>query len=260
MIYLIASLLLLLCTPFIVHAVTRFRKASQVLAFFLVLGITYTIFMHIIVENMEAFGWLAVLAAVVGVAIFGVGDDFFFSHPEKKSGLFLALVQIFLFVHAMVDGAALVSSDLPVANALWPEHHHAQELSLSILLHRMLFEVFIWKYFLDRHGRRTALAVLFNVASGTILGFFVSKALFSVIPSYFGLFEAFIGGALLHLVYDYFKERLLPKNRRHAVGSAVLDLETPFGPVQKSLTYPHFDSLPGDKAETHGHRPSSSSP
>ena len=215
MMFLLASLALLFITPFIVLTVQRFRRASKVLVFFLVLGISYNIFRHIILENMEAFGWGAVAAALAGVLLLGVGDDFFFSQPERRSKLFLGMVQTFLFVHAMIDGAALVSSDLPLVPGMWPEHSHAGELSVSILMHRLLFEVFIWKYFLDRHGRLAAFVVLLNVGSGTIIGFFASKALFAVIPNYFGLFEAFVGGALLHLVYDYFKDRLLPKGANH---------------------------------------------
>ncbi|MCX6130191.1 MAG: hypothetical protein NTX25_14145 [Proteobacteria bacterium] len=231
MIYLVASLALLLITPFIVVTVQRYRRISRVLVFFLVLGISYTIFRHIILENMEAFGWGAVAAALAGALLLGFGDEFFFSHPERRSKLFLSLVQIFLFLHAMIDGAALVSSELPLLPGMWPEHRHAQELSVSILLHRMLFEVFIWKYFLDRHGRLAAFGVLLNVGTGTIVGFFTSKALFALIPSYFGLFEAFIGGALLHLVYDYFKERLLPKaqiDRKRPLGKRV-------GPSDESI-------------------------
>jgi drug/metabolite transporter (DMT)-like permease len=260
MIYLLASLLLLVCTPLIVQAASRYRRASQVLAFFLILGISYTILTHIIIENMEAYGWGAVIAAVAGVLLLGVGDDYFFSHPEKKSGIFLVLVQIFLFLHAMIDGAALVGSELSLASPIVPAHHHTQELSMSILLHRLLFEVFIWKYFLDRHGKRAALAVLISVAIGTILGFFLSKALFSMIPSYFGLFEAFIGGALLHLVYDYFKERLMPHSRHHTVGAVPFGVDTGEIEGQQPQTFPPSGSLSGDKAETHGNqRPSSPS-
>lgn len=237
--YLFASLLLLACTPLIVQGVQRFRRASQILAFVVVIGITYTIFTHIIVESLAVYGWGAIVAALAGVIILGVGDDYFFSHPEKKSWAFLLLVQAFLFIHAMIDGAALVSSELP---AIVAEHQHAEELSLSILLHRMLFEVFLWKYFYDRYGRRMALVVLINVALGTVIGFLLSHALFAALPRYFGLFEAFIGGALLHLVYDYFKERLFPGSRHQQTG------------------FPRIGPLVGDKAETHGHqRPSSPS-
>lgn len=223
MIFLLASLALLFITPLIVLAVQRYRRASQVLVFVLMLGISYNIFRHIILENMEAFGWGAVAAALAGVLLLGVGDDFFFSQPERRSKLFVGMVQIFLFVHSMIDGAALVSSDLPAVAGLWPEHSHAGELSSSILMHRLLFEVFIWKYFLDRHGRWAAFAVLLNIGTGTIIGFFSSKALFASIPNYFGLFEAFVGGALLHLVYDYFKDKFLPKGALHQPGPSHLD-------------------------------------
>ncbi len=204
MLYLTASLCLLLCTPMLVEFVQRFHKISKVLAFFLILGLSYTIMAHVIWENVQSSGVLALVIAAVGALAFGAGDGFFFSHPEKKSWLFLFLIQVFLFFHAALDGAALASSELP-SLAGWSEHQHTQQLSVSVLLHRMLFEVFIWKYFLDKYGRKLAFAVMFNIAFGTVAGFLASQLLFKIIPSYFGLFEAFIGGALLHLVYDYTK-------------------------------------------------------
>lgn len=205
MFYLIASLIILALTPLIVSWVSRHQRISRWGAGLLLLAIVYNIFTHIIFENVRVFGWMALLAAFMGASIFAVGDEFFFSQAPRRSRLFLVMVQVFLAVHAMIDGAALVGSEL---NGEWAGHHHGQELGLSIVLHRLLFEVVVWKYFLERHGRGMAAFVLLNIAVATVVGFFGSKMLFAWIPSYFGLFEAFIGGALLHLVYDYFKERL----------------------------------------------------
>ncbi len=204
--YLLISLAILACTPLIVRVVYRFQRLSKIFAFFLIAAITYNIFAHILFENLKVFGWGALVAALAGIVIFGGGDDFFFSESRRSSRVFLVLVQLFLLVHAMIDGAALVGSELPAA--LQGEHQHTAELSLSIIFHRLLFEVFVWKFFLDRYGRLSAAIVLINIAVGTIIGFFGSRALFHLIPAYFGIFEAFIGGALLHLVYDYCKEHL----------------------------------------------------
>ncbi len=206
--YLIASLLILASTPLIVAVVLRYQRASRWGAAILLCAIVYNIFVHIIAENIQTFGWMAVWAAGIGAVLFGVGDEVFFGHSRPHSRWFLVLLQGFLAVHAMVDGAALIGSELPITDAQWLGHNHGEGLSLSIILHRLLFEVFIWKYFFDLYGKRMATLVLLNVGASTIIGFFGSKALFSLMPSYFGLFEAFIGGALLHLVYDYFKERI----------------------------------------------------
>lgn len=207
MLYLIISLLILACTPLLVRLSERFQRLSKVLTFCLIAAITYNIFAHILFENFETFGWGAILAALAGVAIFGGGDDFFFGQPRRNSRIFPFLVQLFLLIHAMIDGAALVGSELNHA-VQGSVHQHSSELSLSIIFHRLLFEVFVWKFFYDRYSRTSANLVLVNIGAGTLLGFFGSRALFDLIPSYFGIFEAFIGGALLHLVYDYGKERL----------------------------------------------------
>lgn len=212
MFYLILSLVQLALTPLIVLGIARFRRVSQVFAFLLVAAITYNIFAHIIFEHLETFGVGALIAAGCGLVLFSYGDHFFFVDSLKKtSWLFLILVQVFLFLHAMTDGAALIDvQDAGLAN-----HLHPEKLSQSVLLHRLMFEAFIWKYFYERYGHRAALLVLLNIAVGTILGFIASQAVFSHMPRYFDLFEAFMGGALFHLVYDYLKENVLRIRHRH---------------------------------------------
>ncbi len=209
MLYLLASLILLALTPGVTWIVQHFQRTSRIFALFLVLLISYTIFAHIIWENMEAYGIWAALVALAGALVFAVGDDFFFAEGRRPvSWLFWSLIQVFLFFHAVIDGAALVSTELVAPHNLHSGHRHDQELSLSILMHRMLFEVFVWKFFQERFGQKVAFLVLLNIGVGTCLGFFGSRALFEAVPSSFGLFEAFIGGALLHLVYDYCREQV----------------------------------------------------
>lgn len=205
MLYLTLSLVQLALTPLIVLGIARFRRLSQVFAFLLIAAITYNIFAHIILENIETFGFATVLAAGFGLILFSYGDHFFFAHTAKKgqsSLVFFLLLQVFLFLHSMTDGAALISAgDIHLGS-----HVHPEKLSQSVLLHRLMFEAFIWKFFYDRFGTRVALLVLLNIAIGTIIGFLASQAVFTHMPAYFDLFEAFMGGALFHMVYDYGKE------------------------------------------------------
>lgn len=207
MLYLTLSLVQLALTPLIVLGIARYRRVSQVFAFLLIAAITYNIFAHIILEHLETFGIATVLAAGFGLILFSYGDHFFFAHTAKKSQsstFFFVLLQLFLFLHAMTDGAALIS----VGDSHVGSHVHPEKLSQSVLLHRLMFEAFIWKYFYDRFNARIALLVLLNIAIGTIVGFVASHAVFSHTPAYFDLFEAFMGGALFHMVYDYGKESI----------------------------------------------------
>ncbi|MBC7660873.1 MAG: hypothetical protein H7249_14340 [Chitinophagaceae bacterium] len=212
MFYLVLSLAQLALTPLVVLGVTRYRRLSQVFAFVLVAAITYNIFAHIIMEHLEAWGVEAVIAAGLGLVVFSYGDHFFFVGSLKKSSsIFLVLLQIFLFLHAMTDGAALIDvNNMPIGNTLHPE-----KLSQSVLLHRLMFEAFLWKYFYESYGSKAALLVLLNIAIGTVLGYAASQAIFSHMPAYFDLFEAFMGGALFHLVYDYVKESVLRIQHHH---------------------------------------------
>ncbi len=214
MFYLILSLVQLALTPLIVLGIARYKRVSQVFAFLLIAAITYNIFAHIILEHLGTFGAGALVAAGFGLILFSYGDHFFFDeHKKKSSMIFLVLVQVFLFLHAMTDGAALIN--IHDSGHGHGHHVHPEKLSQSVILHRLMFEAFIWKYFYERHGHRAALLVLLNIAIGTILGFFASQAVFRHMPSSFDLFEAFMGGALFHLVYDYLKENVLKIRHRH---------------------------------------------
>ncbi len=219
MLYLTLSLIQLALTPLIVLGIARYQRLSQVFAFVLMAAITYNIFAHIILEHLEVFGIGAVLAAGAGLVVFSYGDHFFFAHTAKrshKSKFFFVLLQLFLFLHAMTDGAALISP----ADGHHLSHLHPEKLSQSVLLHRLMFEAFIWKYFYDRYGKKVALLVLLNIAIGTLLGFQASQAVFSHMPSYFDLFEAFMGGALFHMVYDYGKETIQKLRMKRAMDSS----------------------------------------
>jgi len=212
MFYLILSLAQLALTPLIVHGIARFHRVSQLFAFLLVAAITYNIFAHIILEHLDTFGVGSLIAAGCGLILFSYGDHFFFVESQTKTTwLYLVLLQVFLFLHAMTDGAALINaSDAGLSN-----HLHPEKLSQSVLLHRLMFEAFIWKYFYERFGSRAARLVLLNIALGTILGFVLSHRIFSQMPAYFDLFEAFMGGALFHLVYDYVKENVFRIRHQH---------------------------------------------
>lgn len=216
MLYLTLGLLQLALTPLIVLGIARYRRASQVFTFLLIAAITYNIFAHILLEHLDTFGLATLLAAGAGLITFSYGEHFFFAHTAKKSHtskIFFVLLQLFLFVHAMTDGAALISVDHVHAGG----HLHPEKLSQSVLLHRLIFEAFIWKYFYDRYSSKVALLVLLNIAIGTVLGFVTSQAVFAHMPSYFDLFEAFMGGALFHLVYDYGKESIQKLRANRAV-------------------------------------------
>lgn len=207
MLYLTLGLLQLALTPLIVLGIARYQRVSQVFTFLLIAAITYNIFGHILLEHLQTFGVMTLVAAGAGLITFSYGDHFFFAHTAKKSQsskIFFVLLQLFLFLHAMTDGAALISVDQVHGGS----HLHPEKLSQSVLLHRLMFEAFIWKYFYDRYSSRVALLVLLNIAIGTIFGFVTSRAVFNHMPSYFDLFEAFMGGALFHLVYDYGKESI----------------------------------------------------
>ena len=211
MLYLFLSLVQLVLTPLIVIGVERFKRVSQVFAFLLVAAITYNIFAHIIVEHIQTFGMSALLAFGLGLVLFSYGDHFFFvGSLSKSSWIFLMLLQVFLFFHAVTDGAALIDVTDTVSLG-----HHPEKLSQSVLLHRLMFEAFIWKYFYESYGTRAAMLVLLNIAAGTLVGFFASQLIFAHMPAYFDLFEAFMGGALFHLVYDYVKQNILKKSHRH---------------------------------------------
>ena len=104
-----------------------------------------------------------------------------------------------LALHAIFDGIAL-----PHADQGHGDHSHAhQSLGLAIVLHRVPVAITIWWLLRPALGKLWASLVLALVAVGTVFGFVAGGELLPGMGGEYAVwFQAFIAGAILHVVFN----------------------------------------------------------
>lgn len=101
----------------------------------------------------------------------------------------LGLALIGLFLHAMLDGAAL--TDMHGAAS--------SNLSLAIVLHRFGVGMMLWMIIQPVYGNRAAWMTLFGMAAATVLGFEFSERLLPLAGDTFIIaMQAVIIGTIVH--------------------------------------------------------------
>lgn len=220
MTWLVAGLLALLVGPLLLRLSRRGRLLHAVDGF-VVVAIMGLVVVEVLPHAFAvASGW-AVLAALLGLLL-----------PERLEGLLqrasrgaaaenvhaaaLVLGVLGLGLHAAMDGAAL--------------HHGAEDgsLALAVIVHRLPVGLAVWWLLEPAHGALRAAAALALVMTGTVGGFFAAEAADALAHQRaLGLFEALVGGSLLHVVlHRSFALPMLASGRRWATVGGLLALGT----------------------------------
>ena len=118
-------------------------------------------------ETLSGLGWFALILIAAGYLLPGILESGLkkSAHTFHLISMLLALAGLAL--HAMLDGAGLAGSAL----------HHADNLALAIILHRLGVGLVLWLIFQPAFGRKVALGVLAMIAIATVLGFVLSESL-----------------------------------------------------------------------------------
>lgn len=138
-------------------------------------------------STIQTAGYPAVLAAVLGFLLPSALEG----RINQAKGLTLGIVFLGLCVHNAVDGAALSA----------PVPGHAHGLDVAIVLHRLPVGLLVFVTLRDRLGPRMAFAMVCVLAVVTYVGFAIGGQLTQgLAPVQLALFEAFVVGALVHVV------------------------------------------------------------
>lgn len=195
---LVASVAALLVGPVLVRFLRdRWHWLALVDGFVLVslLGI---LVLEVFPSSIAMGGIAAAIAAVVGVLLPPLLDRWFGDIHGKVHGTMLWLAMIGLAIHAMLDGAALLS-------AHGHDHHHEGFLlGLGVILHRIPLGLTIWWAVRPSRGRRAAFGIVLAIAVATVVGFFGSQPLLKALPlEALGVFQALVAGSLLHVIFGH---------------------------------------------------------
>lgn len=188
------SLLLLAVGPLLYELTRQARTVLAAIDGFVLLTVGGLVLLHVLPHAIERGGALAVLLALAGFA----GPFTLERLGEKISraghNLMVMIVTFGFIPHALVDGIAL-----SVDPGSGPEVESSL-LGIAVVFHRLPVGIAIWWFVRPNHGARRASLALILITIATLIGFALGGPyLESSHSTAFVLFEAFVGGTLLHV-------------------------------------------------------------
>jgi hypothetical protein len=193
---LLLTILAVFAGPALFMFTSRFRGFGAALRWATAAAIVAIVALFVLPECWHEAGLWAAGSLILGAAFPVAAERALHAAPRSLS-LWLPIVP--LVVHAMLDGVTLRLGILHAESAAHAGHA-GHGLIAALILHRLPEGMAI--FCLARaHGRRTALLALGIDALCTSLGFFFFEPSWLAFgPTGFALFEAFVGGILLHVL------------------------------------------------------------
>lgn len=185
---LILSIVALLLGPLIYAAGKKNTTVRRLLDGLIILSIAVIIFVHIIPEALTQGGATAIFIIVLGLAFPMLLERLFRKATDTAHLMIVAIAAIGLFVHAAVDGVALLTGN-------------SAGLAYAIVLHRLPVGMAIWWVVRPGLGTPIAVGVFTLVILATTAGYFMGESIVQVAETQtLALFQAFVSGSLIHIV------------------------------------------------------------
>jgi hypothetical protein len=153
------------------------------------------VFGHILPEAVEVSGWLCLPVAVIGLAAPQVLEHRMHGSEGGIHGVVAVLALAALFLHTLIDGAALAAT----------RHHNAEAastaLGIGVILHRLPVGLTVWWLVRRAVGTVAALAALLAICAGTAIGFAAGEVVVEQLDTLsVALFQTFVASGLVHVV------------------------------------------------------------
>lgn len=194
-ILLLFSLAALLIGPLLFFV---FRKSASLLSAldgFIVIAISGLVFLHILPHTVQEIGGWAFVIFLASLLLPSFLERMQSQLAEKTHTTTLVIALLGIALHTFTDGIA-------VSNAIPRHGFHGNMLPLAIILHRIPDGLAIWWLMRPQYGKGSASRVLALMFLATILGYFVGPVFFSHLEHHWvGVFEALVGGSLLHVIF-----------------------------------------------------------
>ena len=141
---------------------------------------------QVLPHSWEDHGFLAILVLLLGMGTPNLIERISRSVAPYTDNLALLAGWSGLLIHAFLEGVALVSKDTRV--------------SYAVILHRIPVGLMIWWILRPRHGFRVAAIGIGTILVATVAGYAIGARVFADGDG-FELYQAFVGGSLLHAVF-----------------------------------------------------------
>lgn len=161
--------------------------AARVVDVFMYVAVPALVVWQVIPYAWAGYGVLAIVVFVLGAGTPAIIE--FVSHRLAPHTDNLALLAGLsgLALHVFLEGAALVSTGVQIAPA--------------VILHRIMVGLMIWWLLRPRHGFGGALLGIGVILVATVAGYAVGARVFEDGRGGVELYQAFVGGSLLHVVF-----------------------------------------------------------
>lgn len=195
---LVAGIAPLLLGPVLVRLMRSVSWAPAALDAFVTVGIGGIAVLHILPQSIEMSGWLAVVAAFVGlVAPIWLERLLHNVKPGRESRALLLFAAFALALHAALDGVALAGGEHDHAG----HDHGGQLLAFAVILHRLPVGVGLWWFLRTSMGVRVAVGAVAMMVVATVFGSLGGDVLMhGSMSQVLGAFQALVAGSLLHVV------------------------------------------------------------
>lgn len=186
-----ASLIPLLLAPVLFRLAGRARRLFAALDGFTLVAIGGLVLLEVLPESLSLAGlWMAPMV-ILGFAGPTLAERAWTRIGRQVHLLALVLALAGLLLHGFMDGMALKPGTSGAEGAL----------PLAVILHRLPVGLTIWWLLRPKYGVGIAGGVLAGLGLFTIGGFFLADTVITSSSKFWiGMFEALVGGSLLHVV------------------------------------------------------------
>jgi zinc transporter ZupT len=176
-----------------IHRVARREKVTMAaLDNFVLVAVAGLVMVEIVPTALAHAGPSAFLALVLGILGPSIAEGPLRLAARGTHGTALTVAVLGMAAHSFTDGLALASAHLAGSSG------HA--LEVAVIAHQLPVAVAVW-WLLSPLGLLRASSAMVLLGVATIAGFVFADSSLSAIPeSYNGLFQALVGGLLLHVV------------------------------------------------------------
>ena len=176
-----------------IHRVARREKVTMAaLDNFVLVAVAGLVMVEIVPTALAHAGLSAFLALVLGILGPSIAEGPLRLAARGTHGTALTVAVLGMAAHSFTDGLALASAHLAGSSG------HA--LEVAVIAHQLPVAVAVW-WLLSPLGLLRASSAMVLLGVATIAGFVFADSSLGAIPeSYNGLFQALVGGLLLHVV------------------------------------------------------------